>query len=74
MKLSGIVALMIVGVALVLAGCGGQASEAPSDPTYQEHTVTNEEPSILHLLPMVYAAWWKWSIPPKRLLSHALAE
>ena len=46
MKRSGIVALMIVGVALVLAGCGGQASEAPSDPTYQEHTVTNEEPSI----------------------------
>ncbi len=46
MKRSEIVALMI-SVALVLAGCGGQASEAPSDNAgAQDRTATNEEPSI----------------------------
>jgi hypothetical protein len=45
MKRLGIVAL-IVGVALVLAGCGGQASEAPSDTTPKERTATNEESSF----------------------------
>ena len=46
MKRSGIVALM-VGVALVLAGCDGQAGEASSDPGAQEHTATHGEPSII---------------------------
>ena len=45
MKRSGIVTLT-VGVALVLVGCGGQASEAPSDSTPKNRTATNEEPSI----------------------------
>lgn len=45
MKRSEIVAL-IISAALVLAGCGGQVGEAPSDPTSQDRTATNEEPSI----------------------------
>ena len=40
MKRSGIVALM-VGVALVLAGCDGQAGEASSDLGAQERTATH---------------------------------
>ncbi len=30
---------LLVGVALVLAGCGGQVSEAPSDSGVQDHAL-----------------------------------
>ncbi len=48
MKRSGIVAsiAVLMGIVFFLAGCGGQAREAPSDPGVQERTTTNEELSI----------------------------